>query len=80
MIIAADNRTFAQRVDDAMHAARAEAAPFAPSRAQIEDKLRPIAEELELMDEPYAFIRETFRPGHWDAVALGMFVKARAGR
>lgn len=77
MIIANDKRTFAQLVDDAYLAARVKAAPFAPTRAEVEAELAKVGEHLEALDAPEQFIKATFRNGHWDAVAVQLWRAAR---
>jgi hypothetical protein len=73
------NKTFTQRVTDALNLAKLHAAPFQPSRAEIEEQLRRVVAEVERMDDPEAYVRATFRPGTWDAVAIEMLRRSSAG-
>lgn len=50
MIIADDNRTLKERVQDAIRAAQNDCEPFMPSHAQIAMRLRPLVDELLLLD------------------------------
>lgn len=56
------NKTFAQMCNDAYLTAQASAHPFAPSRAQMEEALQPVALAVRRMENPGAFIRATFAP------------------
>lgn len=78
-VIATDTRTFAQMIDDAYKAAVIHAAPFVPSRAEVEDRLKSVVDALELMDDPKAFVSASVRAGHWDSVAIEMFRSRVAG-
>lgn len=49
-VIAADNRTLKERVQDAIRAAQNDFEPFVPSHSQIAMRLRPLVDELLTLD------------------------------
>lgn len=64
---------FSVEVDGAYSAAVIDAAPFVPSRAQIEAALLPVVQRLVAMPGAHDYIRASFRgAGSLDSIAISM--------
>ena len=70
-----ERRSFASCCNRAYDAAAKKAAPFIPSRAQIEEELQPIVDRLESMDRTEAadWVNASFRHAGCEALVLQMW-------
>ena len=67
--------SFADRVDSAVQTAYLMHQPFQPSKAEIEESLKPIIDALHQMphEEAVAYIRESYTHTGYQALAVRMF-------
>jgi hypothetical protein len=71
--------SFAQLCNDALLQAQRDASPFTPSRAQLEQSLRPVLSAVRAQQDHQAFIRETFAPVGLMPLAVALYKQELLG-